>query len=439
MNVHDAEVPAGRLPRRIAVWLFLSFAFAYFFSALLRGVTATLAPNFSAELGLSAGDLGLLAGAFFLGFAVTQLPLGSALDRFGPRRVVIGFLGAAVLGCAAFASAESFAGLTFARGVIGVGVSACLMAPMTTFRHRLTPVAQMRANAWMMMTGSLGMVASTLPVRWLLPLIGWRGLFWLLAGALALATLAILRWVPADERVSRDGTASRAGTPPATAGGYREIFSHPTFQRFAPLGFFHYGGMIAVQSLWAGPWFVEVAGLTADSAARGLFGLNVAMLAAFMSWGAIVPRLYARGWTAPRLIARGVPFAIGMLVFTIALGPAAGAWAWGLFCVLSTVTALSQPVVGQAFPALLAGRALSAYNLVIFCGVFVVQWGIGIAIDALQAAGADRLSAYRGAFALLALCGALSYLWFLWRNDAVVRREPSHLGRTVDNPPPCPD
>ena len=183
---------------RAAIWLFLSFAFAYFLSALLRGVTATLAPSFSAELGLSAGDLGLLSGAFFFGFALTQLPLGSALDRHGPRRVSIAFLFVAVLGCAAFGLARSFAGLTFARALIGIGVSASLMAPLTAFRHRYTPVMQMRATSWILMTGSFGMVASTLPVQWLLPLIGWRGLFWVLAGALAIAALAIARCVPRD-------------------------------------------------------------------------------------------------------------------------------------------------------------------------------------------------------------------------------------------------
>jgi hypothetical protein len=46
-----AEEQPERMSTRLALWLFLSFAFAYFFSALLRGVTATLAPNFSAELG----------------------------------------------------------------------------------------------------------------------------------------------------------------------------------------------------------------------------------------------------------------------------------------------------------------------------------------------------------------------------------------------------
>ncbi len=168
--------------------MFAAFAFAYFFSALLRAVTATLAPAFSAELDLSAGDLGLLGGAYFLGFALMQLPLGRALDRFGPRRVLVTFLALAVLACAAFALARNFASLLAARALIGVGVSACLMAPLTAYRHRFGAAAQLRANSWMLMTGSLGMLASTLPVQWLLPVVGWRGLFWIVAGLLALAT-----------------------------------------------------------------------------------------------------------------------------------------------------------------------------------------------------------------------------------------------------------
>ena len=432
MSAADSEGRSERLSTRVALWLFLSFAFAYFFSALLRGVTATLAPNFSAELGLSASHLGLLAGAFFGGFALTQLPLGSALDRYGPRRVMLVLLVAAVLGCAAFASAPNFAALTLARALIGVGVSACLMAPMTAFRRRFSPVAQMRANSWMLMTGSLGMVASTLPVQWMLPLVGWRGLFWVVAAALSLAAVAIAWKVPVDPPAG-----PRA--PKGGATGYLEIFQHPTFQRFAPLGFFHYGGMIAIQSLWAGPWLVNVSGRTPEEAAAGLFLLNVSMLLAFMSWGVIVPRLFAAGWTAQRLVSVGLPLALAALGLALLLGSRAGAAHWAAFCVLSTVSALSQPAVGQAFPAHLAGRALSAYNLVIFAGVFVLQWGIGIAIDALRAAGWDTLSAYRGAFALLGGCCALAYLWFLWRDDRLAPTKLNSTLRTADNPPPCPD
>lgn len=410
MTAAQVSVEHRTLPRSEAVLVFLSFAFAYFFSALVRAVTATLAPNFSAELGLTAGDLGLLAGAYFLGFAATQLPLGRALDRYGPRRVLLVLMAVAVAGCAAFAMARQFAALTLARGLIGVGLSACLMAPLTLFRRSFTPVAQLRANSWMLMSGSLGMVASTLPVQWLLPLLGWRGLFWLIGALLAVSMLAIALLVPPDDAVRRADSRSDPG--------YAAIWRHPTFVRFAPLGFFHYGGMIAIQSLWAGPWLVRVCGWTPGEAAAGLFGINLAMLLAFLGWGLVVPRLYRAGWTAPRLIGWGVPLSLAVLVLAIVLGERATAWNWALFCVSCSVVSLSQPAVGQAFPAELAGRALSAYNLVIFAGIFALQWGLGLAIDAFVQAGASTLSAYRGAMALFAACTLGAYLWFLRHGGA---------------------
>ena len=406
----DASAHLGAsTPTATAVWIFASFAFAYFFSALLRAVTATLAPAFSAELGLGAGDLGLLAGAYFLGFAAMQLPLGSALDRWGPRRVLLGFMAVAVVACAAFALARSFGGLLVARALIGVGVAACLMAPLTSFRHRFSPAMQLRANSWMLMTGSLGMLASTVPVQWLLPTTGWRGLFWLLAACLLLAMVGIAWRVPRD-------TASSTAAPKSGRddGGYRAIFGHPTFVRLLPLGFFQYGGLVAVQSLWAGPWLTEVAGLTPAAAARGLFVINLSMLFAFLGWGLVMPRLVVRGWTAQRLIALGLPLSFLLLAGTVAFGPRSTAWPWALWCVSCTFVSLAQPAVGQAFDSARAGRALSAYNLVIFAGVFCVQWGVGLLIDLLARSGVARVAAFQWAFTVFGLACVLSYLWFLW-------------------------
>lgn len=401
------------MPSRAAAAMFLCFAFAYFFSALVRAVVATLAPLFSRDLGLSAADLGLLAGAYFLGFACVQLPLGVALDRFGPKRVLLAFLAVAVLGCGLFALARSFAALTAARTLIGIGLGACLMAPMTSFRHRFSAKAQMRATSWMLMTGSSGMVASTLPVHWLLPELGWRGLFWLLAGLFALSMVAIAWVVPGDDDVAPrpEAGAVRPGA------GYREVFLHPSFIRFLPMGFFHYGGLIALQSLWIGPWLSRVCGWSAAEAAQGLFAINMSMLLAFLGWGLLVPRLYARGWAAQSLIARGLPLSLAALVLAVALGERASAAVWVVFCVASTVASLAQPAIGQAFAPALAGRALSAYNLMIFAGVFSLQWAIGGVIDVLSGAGWGTVAAFQAAFGLLALACIAAYLWFLWFDD----------------------
>lgn len=402
------------LAQRQMVGVFLVFAFAYFLSTLMRAITATLSPALTQELALSAQDLGLLAGGYFLGFSVTQLPLGKWLDRYGPKTVILSFLIVAVLGCAAFAMAQSFVGLWLARFLCGVGVSACLMAPLTGYRRWMDAGAQLRANSWMLMTGSLGMLSSTLPVQWLMPLTGWRAIFAGLAVLVLVAMFFIYKFVPVWEK-------PQAPTHPVVQeeAGYGPVWRSAYFWRMAPVGFFCYAGMLAVQTLWAGPWMTVVGGYDPLSAATGLFAINLCMLTTFWIWGLVTPRLAKRGITADQLIAWGQPLSFAVLFGVIWLGPDLGAGtaaALALFCITSTFVALAQPAVGMAFPPHLAGRALSAYNLVIFVGVFVVQWGIGIGVDFFKSLGWPPVLAFQSAFSVFGVCAVVSYVYFHWAN-----------------------
>ena len=397
------------LPRRTAILVFLAFAFAYFFSALLRAITATLSPVLTAEFSLNARDLGLLAGAYFLGFSATQLPMGAWLDRHGPRKVILSLLCVAVVGCLAFSMAGGFAALLGARVLIGAGVSACLMAPLTGNRRWLDASAQLRANSWMLMTGSLGMVASTLPVQWLMPVLGWRPLFWGLAAALVVAMVWIAAAVPA-------WTTPGAQAPGAEA-SYAAVWRHPYFRRMTPIGFFSYGGLIAMQTLWAVPWMIKVCGYSAAQAATGLFWINVCMLGTFWTWGLVNPALVRRGVTAERLISWGLPSSFILLAIIVIAGDTLSTLATpaiALYCMSCSFVSLTQPAVGMAFPQTLAGRALSAYNLVIFAGVFVVQWGIGLLIDGVRALGFGDVAAYQTAVGVFLACCMAAYGYFLW-------------------------
>ena len=401
------------LTRSRAIWVFVAMASAYFLSTMLRAVTATLSPTLTQEFSLEAKDLGLLAGGYFLGFSLTQLPMGRWLDEFGPKKVVLSFLCLAVVGCIAFALAPGFSGLLLARVLIGVGVSACLMAPLTGYRRWLPLEQQQRANAWMLMTGAFGMLASTLPVQWLLPVVGWR---WIFAGVAVLIVLsmALMAWqVPAWQQANAQMQAPKEGL----LASYAPVWAHPYFRAHIPMGFFNYGGLIAMQTLWAGPWMIKVAGYTPLEAATGLFGINVGMLITYWLWGMVTPGLAARGWGANRLMTWGLPLSLGMLVYIILVGSEAGALAWAVYCVASTFVALAQPAVGMAFPAALAGRALSAYNLVLFLGIFVVQWGFGLLVDAFKGQGLDEVLAYQSALTVFALCCVAAYVRFLKRQS----------------------
>ncbi len=399
----------GLLDKKTAALVFLTFAAAYSLSALVRAIIATLSPVLSQEFSLQSRDLGLLAGGYFLGFAATQLPLGTWLDRYGPKRVITCFLAVAVLGCLAFSSAGSFAGLLAGRVLIGMGVSACLMAPLSGFRRWLDVPSLLRANSWMLMSGSLGMLASTLPVQWLLPLVGWRPLFWAMAALLVVAILVILVVVPAWP--VRDATTTD------TPAGYAEVWKSRYFQKLSPLAFFNYGGLVAMQTLWAAPWMVKVAGYTPLEAATGLFYINAVMLLTFWSWGLINPYLARAGWHTDRLLTWGVPLSLLALAANIVGGASTGWVGWALFCMASSVISLSQPAVGMAFRSALAGRALSAFNLVIFAGVFVVQWGIGLLIDAFGALGWTQIASFQAAFSVFLACCVGAYIYFLRVKD----------------------
>jgi MFS family permease len=432
---------SGRLDTRTTVIVFLAFAAAYFCSALVRAITATLSPVLTAEFSLQARDLGLLAGGYFFGFAAMQLPLGTWLDRHGPKKVILCFLSLSVAGCLAFSAATHFGWLLASRVLVGAGVSACLMAPLTGFRRWFDTATLLRANSWMLMTGSLGMLASTLPVQWLMPLTGWRPLFWILA-ALILLSMAVIagvipRWSQPDPAQdappfgtrrkvtqARLGEGQRVHEPPlkaevqavalppeaifiAASGpaenavpdpssqvpsrGYTDVWKSAYFRRMCPLAVFNYGGLLAIQTLWAGPWLAR------------------------------------NGWPSDRVLAWGVPLSLLALAVNIAGGTSTGWPGWALFCMASSVMGLSQPAVGMAFPPALAGRALSAYNLMIFGGVFAVQWGIGLLIDAFAVAGLSQVAAFQAAMSVfLTLCTA-AYAWFMARQGVTVDNlQPGH-------------
>ena len=262
----------------------------------------------------------------------------------------------------------------------------------------------LRANSWILMLGSLGMVASTLPVQWLLPLLGWRPMFWAMAALIVLTMALILRLVPAH----RPAPGASAQPP-----GYAQVWRSPAFRRLLPYAFFINGGLIGMQTLWLGPWLTRVVGLSPLQAAAGLFSINLASLLAFSVWGLVMPGLVRRGWSSERLLRLGLPLVMIMLAFNIAMGSRADWPCWALLIILGSVVSLAQPALSMTFPPALAGRALSAYNLVCFLGIFSMQWGVGLLVDAFKAQGWSEVTSFQGAFAVSFACSLGSMFYYL--------------------------
>ena len=396
------------LPIKKAVLIFFVFACGYFISALLRAITATLSPLLTSEFNLNAGDLGLLAGGYFLGFASMQIPLGYLLDKHGPKKVVSSFLLIAIIGTAAFAFAQSFSGLLISRILIGVGVSACLMGPLTGYRIWFADEYQQRANSWMLMIASLGFLSSTLPIQLLLPAFGWRWIFGGIAALILISIFLMLAFIPKWDHQKNESLDNQT-----SKGSLADVWKNKFFISVIPMGLFNYGGLMAIQTLWAGPWMVRVAGYTPIESATGLFWINITMLISFFLWGYFLPKITNLGFSALKILKLGLPVSFLIMLMIIILGSKAGAFYITLFILSSIFLSVTQPAVGLSFASHLAGKALTSFNLLIFLGTFIMQWVMGLVIDLVKTFGYTEIIGFKAAFSFFLFLSLISYIFFL--------------------------
>lgn len=439
--------PSALLRRGEGALVFACFAAAYVLSYALRTINAVIAPELIADLRLSNADLGLLSSAYFLAFAAMQLPVGQWLDRRGVRRVETVLLLVAAAGALVFALAGSAATLWLGRALIGAGVSACLMASYTAYRRWFPTARQSQLSVWMLVAGSGGALMTTLPVQAVLPWLGWRGVFLVTAGLLLASALALYRGLARVERrsarlarggqpasasaqpanIAADiGTAGATGmapAPAAMAGGYRALLRHPAFVRVLPFGLLNQAGFMAVQTLWVGPWLVDVLGFGPDRTAQILFLFNIALLAGYLLLGWLAPRRARDPVESARLVIIGAGLTL-VLQAAIVAWTAPAAWLlWPLLAMCASTLSLILSTLSLAFPAEVAGRANTTYNLLVFGGSFLIQWGLGIAIDLFRDAGLPQADAFRAALGGLLALQLVGYLWYalvprLWRRAA---------------------
>lgn len=401
----SAALPEASPPLpSLFVRVFLPFALGYYLSYLMRTVNAVISPDLTRELGLGAADLGLLTSTYFFAFGLAQIPVGIALDRYGPRRVEGVLLLMTALGAALFALGETLPALATARGLIGLGVSACLMAGLKGFSQWFPRERLASMTGYIMSCGALGAVTASAPLEAVLPFIGWRGAFWCVAALALVASALILFTLP--ERPLPGG----GGDLQDALRGVLEVMGARRFWSFVGQSAFFTGGFMALQGLWAVPWLMHVNGYTRAVAADHLFWLNLGMLAGQLSIGAWAGRLARHGVTPLRLMQAGLFCTMLVEALMIAdLGPTRALW-WALG-LGSATGAQMYGVVAGLFPLHLTGRVTTSINLMAFVGAFAVQWGLGGLLDSLRAAtGMGMDASLRIAFMILLGAQVLGFI-----------------------------
>ena len=389
------------------------FALAYTLSQFFRSFVAVIAPELSADLGLDPAGLGTLSAAWFIAFAVAQIPVGMALDRFGPRRTASLLMLAAVAGALLFAAAHGEAEAVTAMALIGLGCAPIYMAALTVI-GRVYPAERFATlSSAMLGFGAGGNLLGATPLAWAAGLLGWRGAITAMAGLVAVSALLlalVVRDPPAPARKTSGGFGE-------ILEGVAQVLATRRLWPLIPITLVSYGIVATLRGLWAGPYLAEIHHL--DPVARGnaLMGLVVAMTVAAFAYGPLDRLLRTR---------RGI-VAAGNWVTAAALALLAAAPAMPL----AAAIALLMIVVGFGFnyavlmahgkafvPPHLLGRGVTVMNLYFIGGVGLMQVGTGRLMGWARAEQLDPVTAYRLLFATLAAALIGSLLIYRLAEDA---------------------
>src|SRR3984893_10312850 len=186
--------------------ILISLLLAAFVINLDTTIVNVALPTLVRELHASNSQLQWLVDAFNLLFAGSVLAMGSLLDRFGRKGMLLA--GLSVFGLASLAGGltDSSGALIAARSVMGVGAAMVFPATLSLLTNVFTERGE-RARAiglWGAVTGA-AIALGPIVGGWLLEAFDWRSIFFAMTPVAAIAGILVARRVP----TSRDPHAPR--------------------------------------------------------------------------------------------------------------------------------------------------------------------------------------------------------------------------------------
>ncbi|NLY65258.1 MAG: MFS transporter [Alcaligenaceae bacterium] len=401
---------------KTGIRIFFIFAAGYFLSYVFRGLNIGFAPFLSHELGLSAGDLGLLTSAYFASFALAQLPAGLALDTYGARKTEAALLLLAALGTVIYGMSTSMAGLLAGRFLIGIGVCVCLGAAFMAMAQNFPMSRLPMLNGLMVAIGGMGGVVVGTPLAGLLAHYSWQAIS--IGMAVFTLLIAALIWfgVVEPKRQAKTSLTLRQQIK-----GTRRILSHRVFWQLASLPSVAGGAFYAAQSLWVRPYMIEAQGMPAAQADGLVSLLGLTMVAGTVIMGLLARKIERMGLNLFWFAGLGMLVFLLTQLFAVMQWPVPAVVLWGVYGFFASSGILAYSLMAEVFPHHVVGRVTTAFNMVFFVCIFTMQIGVGYILDIWpQENGVYPAQAHIVAWVIMLGLQGLAALWYFWPSSRKV-------------------
>jgi len=322
MNSPAAAVPAltangarlSNVRRWGTVWLMFLAAAINFVD---RGSLSVAMPLIAAEMNFSPQAQGTLLSAFFWTYALMQIPMGWAVDRFDAKWIYAGAFALWSVACGVTGLAGGLAALAVLRMLLGLGESAYFASSTKIVSQLFSPSERGFPTGLFECGTSFGLAAGTVLTAYLSQEFGWRAMF-------AIIGFSGLVWLIPWMRLAVPRSESPCAALPVT----KEL--RPPGKRWVTMnrnllgvciGFFCYNYRWYLLMTWLPTYLVKERGMTI---------LGAGFLAALPYWiyamlqpagGRIGDMLIRRGWDASKVRKGLVVFGCtcGLLILPVPL------------------------------------------------------------------------------------------------------------------------
>jgi predicted MFS family arabinose efflux permease len=376
--------PTNPSSTRTLVFALLALASGHTLSTLLRTVPAISLDLMAADFATSPQKLASLIAVYHFSFAAFQIPVGTAMDRFGVRPVSLCLFFGTILGALASGFATGTASFVFAQFLIGVSTSGMLMCPMTLAAKQLSPE---RFGLWsgaILSLGNTGMLLSASPLAYIVEHYGWRSSFLISAAIGVVIVIAVYALVPRQPAEHKEQSSALS----QMAEVLRLGLSRP-MRGIIALALVSLASTLVIRGVWGGPWLMDVKGLSRIQAGNQLGLFTLSMIIAPVCSGILDRKFGHRrlilavghliGAFCIALVALGAPGGLISQLFHVEVMPSLfdSVLLVTMGFVVSTHTLLFGMTTQLMGPAM-AGRGLSATNLSLFLGTALLQSATGV-------------------------------------------------------------
>ncbi|MDN3505397.1 MAG: MFS transporter [Rhabdochlamydiaceae bacterium] len=385
------------------ITLLIFYSLAACLSVFVQVMTALVELPFDDTFALGSQQLAFLTSLFFFFLAVSLIPVGILIDKFGPKIIQTALLFIGGIGILIFALAHEYYLLVIGRILMGIGMSSGFVTGLKAVKLWFSEKRFKTINMTLVAATSFGALLASYPLEICLEHIHWRPLLIFIAVLFFVLACIFVLFVPIYKHQDKE-----------TVRPIGEILSNKNYWKLLVLSALCFGTYMAYQSLWISKWLQDGLGLPQEKISIYLFIISIAAVLGIISYKAFVFFGQKLRLNYVSMVGFYMIFYIGFQIALIYKPLAYSYIPWFFFGFFVQAIFLSLLEFAKIFSANQYGKVITFFLFFIYIAAFIIQYLVGATINLwpMSSGGNFGVRSFHSAFWIIAIINLAALVWF---------------------------